>query len=150
MHFPFSSSCLRGVRQSPAYLEVQEKKIMAMIRQLVCPSLFITLSAAETKWTELLCNLEKILHNNVINEEAAANLSFQEKANLIRSDPITCARNFDHRYRSLFNYLFKKPGGIFSPHIVTDFFQRIENQLRGSVHSHGIYWVEGILRVTIY
>ena len=42
------------IRNSPPYLQQRKNEAFAMIRQLGFPSLFISLSAAETKWTELL------------------------------------------------------------------------------------------------
>lgn len=32
--------------------------------------------------------------------------------------------------------------GIFSPYKLTDDFRRIEYQMRGSPHSHGLYWIQ--------
>jgi len=45
---------LKGIRSSPAYWESQLKKLLGMVRQLGIPTFFITVSAAETKWNELL------------------------------------------------------------------------------------------------
>ena len=45
---------LRTLQNSPAYLDKRKKDAFAMIRQLGFPSLFINMSAAETKWPELL------------------------------------------------------------------------------------------------
>ena len=141
--------CLKEIRGSPAYFQDQQKKVMAMIRQLGLPTFFITLSAAETKWPELLVNLEKILNQKDVTNEEALNMSFLEKSKLIQSDPITCARNFEHRYRSLLTNLLEKKGGIFEPNPVIDYYHRIEFQHRGSPHSHGLYWVEGAPRYPI-
>ena len=44
----------KNIRSSPPYFEHKKKELMAMIRQLGIPTLFISLSAADTKWTELL------------------------------------------------------------------------------------------------
>ena len=44
----------KDIRNSPAYLALKKKEAFAMIRQLGFPSLFISQSAAETKWSELL------------------------------------------------------------------------------------------------
>ena len=38
---------------SPPYVEHKRKDLMAMISQLGIPTLFISLSAADTKWLEL-------------------------------------------------------------------------------------------------
>jgi hypothetical protein len=86
--------------------------------------------------------LVKIPKNQDLTEEEVANLSFHEVAELIRTDPVTCMRHFDHRYRALLNILLKNECGIFSPFKLKDYFSRLEFQMRGSPHSHGLYWIE--------
>jgi len=51
-----------------------------MIRQFGLPTFFITLSAAESKWNELLVILSLLLDIRDITEEEAAALSSAEKA----------------------------------------------------------------------
>ena len=113
-----------------------------MVRQIGKCGFFISLSAAETKWAELLVMLKKIVKDEVITEEEALELSFEEKAELIRSDPVTCMRHFDHRFRALLNLILKPEGGIFAPYKLQDYFTRLEFQMRGSPHTHGLYWIE--------
>ncbi|KAI8116853.1 ATP-dependent DNA helicase PIF1 [Lucilia cuprina] len=132
---------LKGVRSSPAHWEAEKKKAEAMIRQFILPTFFITLSAAETKWAELLVILSKTIDNVEITEDEAINLSFTEKARLIRSDSITCARYFDFRFRQLFG-LFKMENGIFDNNYVQQYYWRVEFQHRGSPHIHGMYWLK--------
>jgi len=128
----FGFKLLKDVRTSPAYWEGKTKQIFAMIRQLGIPTLFITLSAAEAHWPELLVILKKVLDGIDISEEQAANLSYEEKAYLIRQDPVTCSRYFDYRLRSAFNLLFKPSNGIFHPYKLKDYTWRIEFQHRGN------------------
>ncbi|XP_046810029.1 uncharacterized protein LOC124420612 [Lucilia cuprina] len=132
---------LRGIRSSPAHWEGEKKKVLAMIRQFGLPTFFITLSAAESQWPELIVILAKIVENKTITEEEATNYTTQEKYNLIRTDPITCSRYFDQRIRHLFKH-FKVNGGIFDEFKVIKFYWRIQFQQRGSPHVHGIYWIE--------
>lgn len=132
---------LKGIRTSPAHWEAEKKKVVAMIRQFGLPTFFITLSAAETKWVELLVILSKTVDSNDISEEEASNLSFSEKARLIRSDAVTCSRYFDFRFRQLFS-LFKMNNGIFDNHFVEKYYWRVEFQQRGSPHIHGMYWLK--------
>ena len=42
------------IRNSPAYFETKKKDVMAMVHQLGIPTIFFSLSAADTKWTNLL------------------------------------------------------------------------------------------------
>ncbi|RWS10742.1 uncharacterized protein B4U79_00026 [Dinothrombium tinctorium] len=109
-------------RSSPSFWERKKKEVFAMIRQLGHPTLFMTFSAAETKWPELIIILSKILDEKILDERQAIEHPFQEKARLIRSDPVTCARYFDHRFRNLLNCYFTRRCG--SPHI------------------HGLFWLK--------
>ena len=52
---------LKTKRSTPAFWKQKQKELMSMMRQLGCPTFFLTLSAAETKWPELLKILEEIL-----------------------------------------------------------------------------------------
>jgi len=124
---------LKDVRTSPAYWESKTKQIFAMIRQEGIPSLFITLSPAEAHWPELLVILKEVLDGKRISEEEASNLCYEEKAYLIRKDPVTCARYFDYRLRTAFSLLFKPKQGIFFPYKLKDFTWRIEFQHRGKL-----------------
>ncbi|XP_061391279.1 uncharacterized protein LOC133326674 [Musca vetustissima] len=139
---------LKGVRTSPAHWEGEKKKAVAMIRQFGLPTFFITLSAAETKWVELLVILSKTVDKIDISEEDASNLSFADKARLIRSDAITCSRYFDFRFRQLFS-LFKMNGGIFDNHFVEKYYWRVEFQQRGSPHIHGMYWLKDAPKIDL-
>lgn len=67
-----------------------------MVRQLGTCTFFITLSAAETRWPELLSLLHGILYNEIISENNLLNMPFAERAKLIRLDPVTCLRHFDY------------------------------------------------------
>jgi len=115
-----------------------------MIRQFGLPTFFITLSAAETKWNELLVILSLFVDQRVLSEDEAAQLSNAKKSPLIRSDPVTCSRYFDYRFRQLMK-LFK--GVIFEEFQLSHYYWRIEFQHRGSPHSHGMYWLTNAPKV---
>jgi len=51
--------CLSNVRSSPAHWVKEKKKVLSMVRQFGLPIFFMTLSAAEKKWPELLVILPK-------------------------------------------------------------------------------------------
>ena len=83
----------RQLRNSPAYLEARKKDIFAIIRQLSLPAWFMSLSAADTRWTDLLKMLAKL--NNDYSDKDVEGLTWQEKTRLVQKDPV--ARYFDHR-----------------------------------------------------
>ena len=132
---------LKNVRASPPFWQEKKKEVMAMVRQLGMPSLFMTLSAAETQWPELIRILYKVLKGRDITLEEASELSWMEKAELIRKDPITCSRYFDHRMRTLIFHVLSKENGPFNGNRIIDYYYRIEFQHRGSPHVHCIFWL---------
>ena len=124
-------SILRNIRGSPPYWEVKKKELVCMLMQLGVPTFFLTLSAAETKWPELLVLLNKIVKAVDISLEEAEKLSFNEKAELIRKEPVICAKYFEHRLNSLFDGVLRKPNGPFKQYEIIDFYYRVEFQHRG-------------------
>lgn len=67
-------------------------------------------------------------------------MTWQKKSDLIKSDPVTCARNFEHMVQLFLRDIIKsqlKPIGE-----VDDFFYRVEFQQRGSPHIHSLIWVK--------
>jgi len=102
-----------------------------MVRQIDKFRFFVTLSAAEKKWPELLVTLTKLLRRQNVTVEEAENLSFEEKTCLIKTNPVTCMRQFDNKYRELLNVILKRKGGAFGERKLTDYFSRLEFQMRG-------------------
>lgn len=127
---------------TPAYWENQKKNVFAMVRQLGVFTLFITLSAAEAHWPELLIILKKTVDKETVDSDYVANLDFAEKARLIRLDPVTCALYFDHRFKQLKKTWFNADGP-FAGFEVEHFYFRIEFQHRGSPHVHMCLWLKG-------
>ena len=132
----------RQLRNSPAYSETRKKDIFAMIRQLSLPTWFMSLSAADTRWTDLLKMLAKLNDGIDYSEKELENLSWQEKTKLVQKDPVTCSRYFDHRVQEFLNTVLKsscEPIGK-----LLDYFYRVEFQQRGSPHIHMLVWIENV------
>lgn len=104
------------------------------------PTFFITLSAAETHWPELLKMLKKTLDGE--DNANVDDLSFSEKCRLIKGDPVTCARYFNHRLKLIIKALDKSGGGPFGSFKVEEYYYRIEFQHRGSPHAHMLFWIK--------
>ena len=112
-----------------------------MIRQLGCSTIFLTLSAAETKWADLIVILTQVLENKVITLEEAEKMSYEKKCDLIRQDPVTCVRYFEHRLKCLWEIL-SAPCSPFEGYELEDKYVRIEFQARGSPHIHALLWLK--------
>lgn len=130
--------CLRG---SPPYWEAAKKDIFAMIRQLGIPTWFLSLSAAETRWTSLLSILAFLIDGKRFTPEEMLKATWETRCRLIRSDPVTCARHFQHRVERFYHHILKSSASPLG--ILNDSFYRIEFQQRGSPHVHGLLWIEG-------
>ena len=131
----------KEIRSSPAYWEKKKKDLLAMIRQLGKPTLFMTLSAAESWWPELIAALSNLNFNRKITILDAMQMDQFDKSNLIKNDPVTCARYFNQKICN-FMKLIKSENTIFGEHNVHDSYQRVEFQMRGSPHEHMFLWLE--------
>lgn len=132
---------LRNLRGSPPYFEKCKKDLFAMIRQLGNPTWFCSFSAAETRWTHLLKILARLVENRNYSENEIRDMTWQKKSELIRKDPVTCARNFEHMFRVFLNTFLKSKEKPISE--IQDYFHRVEFQQRGSPHIHALFWVKG-------
>lgn len=86
-------------------------------------------------WTN---NFKKEITETELNQ-----MSFMQISSLIKKDPVTCARYFEHRFRQLFYKVIRNENGPFRHNKVIDYYWRVEFQHRGSPHIHMIIWVEG-------
>ncbi len=97
----------RQLRNSPAYLESRKKDVFAMIRQLGLPTWFKSMSAADTKWKDLLKMLAKLNEGVEYSDSDIESLTWAEVTKLVRKDPVTCSRYFDHRVQKIINIVLK-------------------------------------------
>ena len=130
---------LQKIRGSPAYFNKLFYDLLGMIRQLGPCTWFITLSAADLKWSDTIKVIAK-QQGVQLTDDDVLSLSWEEKCKYLRSDPVTAARHFDNRVQLFFKYILMNkqlnPLGE-----VTDYKYRIEFQHRGSPHVHMLAWV---------
>lgn len=80
-----------------------------MICQFVNAIWFCSLSAAETRWLQLLKILGRLVDNNDYSVDEINQMNWQKKSELIQKDPVTCARNFEHMVQLFISDVFKSP-----------------------------------------
>ena len=132
----------KTIRNSPQYWENQKKDVFAMIRQLGIPTLFLSLSANDLHWPELIITLGKLVDKKDYSEAIENDtLSWETRSRLVQSDPVTCVRHFDHRVFQFVETILKSPNSPLG--ILQDFFYRVEFQQRGSPHIHMLAWIQG-------
>ncbi|XP_071142171.1 uncharacterized protein [Mytilus edulis] len=127
---------LQPVRGTPPYWERTMKDLYAMIRQIGIPTFFLTFSAGETRWDDVLNTLLKVSHDR----RNICDLQWTDKCKLIKDNPVICARLFDHRVKALFTDNLMSPTQPIGK--IVDFFFRTEFQ-RGSPHIHCLVWIDG-------
>ena len=110
-----------------------------MICQLGTPTWFFTLSAADFKWPDMIQTIARQYGVHYTDEQVTA-LSFEEKSNWLKRNPVTAARHFHYRLNVFFQDFFKsttKPLGE-----IADYAIRIEFQARSSPYAHCVIWVK--------
>ena len=124
---------MKNVRGSPAYWQRVFYDVLAMVRQLGCPTWFISLSAADLHWPELI-KLIAGERGRMLTDEDVKLLSWDEKCQILRENAVTAARQFNYRVDKFFSLFLKSTSNPIGK--VTEYFIRIEFQARGSPHAH--------------
>ncbi|XP_078340715.1 uncharacterized protein LOC111117892 [Crassostrea virginica] len=127
---------MQPIRGTPAYWSVTQKDLFAMLRQLGIPTWFCSFSAAEFRWDEIISS---ILHQ-MNDDRKPCDLDWSDKSEILRSNPVTVARMFEHRFHIFQRNVIMSPAKPIGN--IIDFFVRVEFQQRGSPHMHCLYWVE--------
>ena len=120
------------VRTGDTYFHQKELHLNAMLQKLGLPTLFITLSMAESRWTHL--------HDILTNSDNGDTLPTNR--------PFHCANYFVHRFQSLKKELYNK-ADLTGFGNITDFFDRVEFQNRGAAHTHSCYWTTNTIETMI-
>ena len=96
---------IKRIRISPDYIHSLKKNVFTMIRQLGPPTFFVTFTSAEQNWDPLLSALEQLdnAHRSKIEQQVYE--SKGDKFNLIKKDPVTCARYYRHKIDAMKNLI---------------------------------------------
>nr|XP_034322337.1 uncharacterized protein LOC117688395 [Crassostrea gigas] len=127
---------MQPIRGTPAYWATAQKDLFAMLRQLGIPTWFCSFSAAEYRWNDAV----KVILQQQNDDRNPDQMEWSEKNDVLRSNPVTVARMFEHRFQMFHKEVILSPAEPIGK--VVDFFQRVEFQQRGSPHMHCLYWVE--------
>ncbi|XP_062601396.1 uncharacterized protein LOC134263100 [Saccostrea cucullata] len=127
---------MQPIRGTPAYWSSAQKDLFAMLRQLGIPTWFCSFSAAEHRWNDAIRTILKQQND----DRDPNTLDWSQKNEILRSNPVTVARMFEHRFHVFHRDVVCSPSNPIGK--IVDFFQRVEFQQRGSPHMHCLYWVE--------
>ncbi|XP_062612107.1 uncharacterized protein LOC134273904 [Saccostrea cucullata] len=126
---------MQPIRGTPAYWATAQKDLFAMLRQLGIPTWFCSFSAAEYRWNDAV----RAILRQQSDDRNPDEMEWSEKNEVLRCNPVTVARMFEHRFQVFHKEVILSPCEPIGK--VVDFFQRVEFQQRGSPHMHCLYWV---------
>ena len=131
---------MKNVRGSPPYYQRTFYELLAMVRQLGTPTWFFTVSAADLKWPDMIRVIARQFGKFYKTDEEIEQLTFEERCNWIRRNPVAAARHFHYRLNCLFTDFLKSDAQPLGE--LQDYAIRIEFQLRGSPHAHCVLWTK--------
>ena len=130
---------LKNIRGSPAYWQSELYDVLAMLRSLGIPTFFLTLSAADLHWPEMIqaigaeCGMD-------IPTDVVRKMTVTDKSWFLRQNPLTGVCKFHGRVESFFSRYLLSPSNPLGH--ITDHVIKIEFQMRGSPHAHCLLWVK--------
>lgn len=111
---------MQPIRGTPAYWSAIQKDLFAMLRQLGIPTWFFSFSSAEYRLNDAISSLLKQQNDDRDPEM----LDWSEKNEILKSNPVTVARMFKHRFRIFQRDVINSPSESIGK--IIDFFQRVE------------------------
>ena len=108
-----------------AYFQSVMYDVLGMIRQLGILTWFLTLSAVDMQWPDVIQTIAR-QYGKALNDEDVKTMSFEEKSNWLRQSPVTPARYFHYCLNAFFQVFLKS-----TAHPLGDYAIRIEFQARG-------------------
>lgn len=135
---------MQPIRGTPAYWSATQKDLFAMLRQLGIPTWFCSFSSAEYRWNDAISSLLRQRNDDRDPDE----LDWTDKNEILRSNPVTVARMFEHRFHIFQRDVNNSPSEPIGK--ISDFFQRVEFQQRGSPHMHCLLWVENAPKIDVH
>ena len=120
---------LKNVRGSPAYWQDQLYDVLAMLQTLTFHAWFLTLSAADLNWPEMI-QAVAVQFGKKLSQKDIVKMSIADRSRYSPPNPITGMQMFQHRVEAFFSeYLLSDTHPL--SHI-TDYVIKIEFQMRGS------------------
>ena len=130
---------LKNIRVSPPYWQKMFYELLAMIRTLGIPTWFLTLSAADMKWPEVIQSIAK-QYGTIYTEQEVLELPWRLKSMWLRSNLVTPAQMFQYRLDAFVITFLKSSAQPIGE--VIEYVIRIEFQARGSPHAHTLIWIK--------
>lgn len=136
---------LRHVPGSPPYWQKFMYEVVAMVKQLGIPTWFMTLSCADLRWPELFQIISRTQGLNLTDTQVDA-LSYNERCSMLNLNPVVVAKHFQYRVETFFTEVLLTQANPVGK--IVHYALRIEFQMRGSPHLHGLIWTSDCPKLT--
>ena len=112
--------------------------VLGMIRQLSLLTWFLTLSAADVQWPDVIQTIAR-LYGTTLTEDVKS-MSFEDKSRWLRQNSVTAARHFQYCLNTFFQMFLKSNAHPLGE--LVNYAIRIKLQARVSPHAHTILWIK--------
>ena len=123
----------RNIRGSPQYFHNMMLDVLAKVRQFGVPTYFLTFTAAEFHWPEIIKIVARQYGETLTTEQVNA-MDWSTKAEYIKRNPVTVARQIDYIFRQVFGKIIYS--GMHPIGQILNHDDRREFQSRGAEHVH--------------
>jgi hypothetical protein len=131
--------CAESIRGSTGFWKKPRKRLKSMLGILGTPHVFLTLTPDDVNCLELFQEIDPERFSDKSNFEV---LSRAERFAFLDKHAAFVTRWIYHRFRATLKYILStdNPLGL----KVTDWFWRVEEQGRWTLHFHCVFWLERI------
>ena len=127
---------INTIKGTPAYWKKFLYEVLAMVKQLGLPIVFITLSCADLQWNELLL-INAELRGELLSEDSINEMDFFKRCRYLNLNPVSLARHFQYRVEAFFKVIV-----LNDPFVTVKYHAiRVEFQVRGSPRIHSFIWI---------
>ena len=135
---------LKNIRGSPAYWQHELYDILAMLHSLGILKWFLTLSAADLPWPEMMQAVALLLGRRLSRDDVLK-MNIAQRSTYLQQNPITGVCMFQHRLQSFFSqYLLNEAHPLGD---ITDYVIKREFQMKVSPQAHCLLWVKDVPKI---
>ena len=93
---------LRNICGSPPYWQHELHDVLAMLHSIGIPTWFLTLSAADLHWPEMI-QAVAMQYGSKLSWRYVLKMTMQERSKYLHQNPVTGVHMFQHRLESFFS-----------------------------------------------
>ena len=137
-------ACFKNIRGTPQYFHNMLLDVLAKIRQFGVYTFFLTCSAAEFHWPEIIKVVAR-QYGETLTDEQVNNMDWSTKCKYLKRNPVTVARQIDYIFKQLWGKVILS--GMHPIGQILNFDDRREFQNRGTEHFHAPIHVVGAPKI---